>query len=314
LAGEVITLAAVLMFATSNSMYRKIENDASPSHINAFRTVMGTLAFILIVLLIGELDNVFLLSADIWLLLIASIIFGQVVGDTAYFKAQLTLGTTIALAVSMTFPFFTFILSMVFLNTYIPVSFYISGLLIGSGVLLIGMDQNGEKNKDISSEEKKNRQIEEILRDPRIKALIMALLAAIAWAIGAVLTEAGLKSVENQLGLQETSSLVANAIRFPFAAIILVFMAYRQPTISIKNWDRRVYSWLLVASFFGTVLGAYFYTEANRLAGAAFISLIATASPLFALPITWILNGERISKKGFAGVILTITGVTLILI
>ncbi len=39
--------------------------------------------------------------------------FGQVVGDTAYFETQKQLGTTIALTISMTFPVFTIFFSIV---------------------------------------------------------------------------------------------------------------------------------------------------------------------------------------------------------
>jgi len=44
------------------------------------------------------------------------------------------------------------------------------------------------------------------------------------------------------------------------------------------------------------------------------MALIATASPLFALPLTYLINKEKISKKGFLGIILAILGVVIILI
>ena len=73
------------------------------------------------------------------------------------------------------------------------------------------------------------------------------------------------------------------------------------------------YVLLLVGSIIGTSLGAYVYTEAARTAGATLMSLIASASPLFALPLTYFINKEKITKFAFVGVILTIIGVTIIL-
>ena len=44
------------------------------------------------------------------------------------------------------------------------------------------------------------------------------------------------------------------------------------------------------------------------------MSLIATATPLFSLPLTYFINHEKISRLGFLGVVITIIGVMLILI
>ena len=70
----------------------------------------------------------------------------------------------------------------------------------------------------------------------------------------------------------------------------------------------------MIGALIGTSLGAYIYTEAARTAGATFMSLIASASPLFALPLTYFINKEKITKFAFIGVVLTIFGVMLILI
>ena len=72
------------------------------------------------------------------MLLIFSFVFGQVIGDTAYFTAQKKLGTTIALAISMTFPLFTFILSLIFLSKPLKLNLIFSLLLIGIGITIIG--------------------------------------------------------------------------------------------------------------------------------------------------------------------------------
>jgi uncharacterized membrane protein len=293
-------------------MFRKVEKEASPIHINTFRTLIGAISFAGLALFLGEFTKIFDLPADIWFLLVLSFLFGQVIGDTAYFKAQLELGTTIALAVSMTFPFFTFLFSIILLGSIIPLSFFISATLIGCGVILIGRS----KEKTTSGISTKNRIFGDRSSrlDPRTTALLIAFIAAIFWALGGVLTEISVKSIATQLNINETSSLIANVIRFPFAILFLVPMAFRVPKTKVKDWTSRTYGWLLVASLIGTIAGAFLYTEAIRLAGASFVSLLSTASPLFALPITRFLNDEIINKKVLIGVFLTMIGVILILL
>ena len=70
---------------------------------------------------------------------------------------------------------------------------------------------------------------------------------------------------------------------------------------------------LVFASIIGTSLGAYLYTEAARTEPIV-MSLLASASPLFSLPLTYWLNKEKITKYGLLGVIFTIVGVVIILI
>ena len=71
---------------------------------------------------------------------------------------------------------------------------------------------------------------------------------------------------------------------------------------------------MVYSAYIGTSLGAYLYTEAAHTAGAIVMSLIASASPLFSLPLTYWLNKERISKYGFLGVVSTILGVIVVII
>ena len=110
-------------------------------------------------------------------------------------------------------------------------------------------------------------------------------------------------------------------LRFPFALMILGSMVLRENFLLKKNnllsyQKKTSKSWiyLLVASIIGTSIGAYLYTESVHIAGANIVSLIATASPLFSVPLTYIVNKEKISKFGFIGVIFTILGVIIILI
>jgi drug/metabolite transporter (DMT)-like permease len=117
------------------------------------------------------------------------------------------------------------------------------------------------------------------------------------------------------------SSIISNVIRFPFALLILLLMVWRENRFGDSN--QKIYSFrkpsqtwyiLLIASIIGTSLGAYLYTEAAHTAGAIVMSLLASASPLFSLPLTYWLNKERITKYGFLGVLSTILGVIVVIL
>jgi drug/metabolite transporter (DMT)-like permease len=319
--GEFIAISAVLTFVGSNVIFRKTENEVSPTFINFFRTAIGTLTFLLIVLFLNQLNLIFIIPWELWVLLILSFVFGQVIGDTAYFTAQKELGTTITLAISMTFPLFTFILSLILFNQAFKLNLIISLILIGTGIIIIGKSKKNSENEIPHSNHDFNEPIGVINKRRFIKSIGFCFTASIGWAIGAVMIEFATLQIDQIIHAEELSSIIGNLIRFPFALIILGSMVLRENySLKKKNSNfykkKSGYTWmyLSVASIIGTSLGAYLYTESVHLTGANVVSLIASASPLFALPLTYLVNKETISRYGFIGVILTISGVIIILI
>lgn len=318
--GEIIAVFAVLTFVVSNVLFRRTEPHASPSFINFFRTAIGTLTFIIIAVVLGIFTYIFLLPWILWFMLFLSFLFGQVIGDTAYFKAQKELGTTVALAISMTFPLFTFVLSLIFLNRAFEYKIIISIVLIGAGIIIIGKNRINVENEPLNSLDS-SVQDRKLSHNVSFKSIGYALTASLGWAIGLVIIDYATNRIDQILVAEGFSSIISNVIRFPFALLILALMVWRENRITddsqyLHSFKKPSQTWLilLIASIIGTSLGAYLYTEAARTAGAIVTSLLASASPLFSLPLTYWFNKERITKYGFLGVIFTILGVIIILI
>ena len=316
--GELLAIFAVLTFVVSNVLFRKTEQNATPAFINFFRTAIGTLTFLVLAFVLGIFTYIFLLPWDLWILTFLSFLFGQVIGDTAYFNAQKELGTTLALAVSMTFPLFTVILSLIFLNSTFDYKIILSIVLIGFGIIVIGKSKMNAENK--------NSEVSEIhaqkLKSPtNLKPIVYALIASLGWAIGLVIIDYVTNLIDQILITGGSSSIISNVIRFPFALVILLLMVWRENRFGDSNqieysFKKPSQTWLilLIASIIGTSLGAYLYTEAAHTAGAIVMSLVASASPLFSLPLTYWLNKEKITKYGLLGVLSTILGVIFVLI
>jgi len=325
LLGELIAIFACITFVTSNVLFRKTEHEASPAFINVVRTAIGTLTFIIVALAFGILCEIFSIPWGLWVILIVSFIFGQVIGDTSYFSAQKDLGVTLTLALAMTFPLFTFILSMVFLNQPFDFRFIISTILVGIGVIIIGKCKIPINNTNSLNSSQEDINETNINIKPKslimFKAIFFALIASLGWAIGAVLIDFATNEIDRILDTESLSSIIGNVIRFPFALLILLSFVWREEYLYSKSnsspkkkRSSQTWIWLILASIIGTSLGAYLYTEAIRLTGASLMSLIATATPLFSLPLTYFINHEKISRLGFLGVVITIIGVMLILI
>ena len=316
--GELIAILAVLTFVVSNVLFRKTERYASPVFINFFRTAIGTLTFIVLAVILGIFTYIFLLPWNLWIITILSFLFGQVIGDTAYFKAQKELGTTLALAISMTFPMFTVILSLIFLNRAFEPKIILSIVLIGLGIIVIGKSKMNAENKNPLDSEIHPQKLS---YHTSFVPIVYALIASLGWAIGLVIIDYVTNQIDQILVTNGISSIISNVIRFPFALLILLLMVWRENNFG--NSKQNIYSFrkpsktwfiLLIASIIGTSLGAYLYTEAAHTAGAIVMSLLASASPLFSLPLTYWLNKEKITKYGFLGVLTTILGVIVVII
>jgi drug/metabolite transporter (DMT)-like permease len=305
-----IAIIAILCFVSSNIIFRKVEHDTSPAYINAVRTFIGVISFTIIALFTGVFHYIFDLPWDLWLWLILSFIFGQVIGDTAFFTAQKKLGTTKALAISMSFPLFTYSFSMLFLGEKFNPIVIIAFLCIFLGVILIKRGQRVDTISPIANEGDQDNSEE----TPEFKPILYCFIASVAWAIGLVIIDYATKRVDAQLQMNQYSSLIGNLIRFPFAFILLLGVVYKTDgKISLKKSPKsKSWLWLLLASVIGTTLGAHFYTEAVRFVGATRLSLISTASPLFALPLAFLVNNEKITLISFLGTMLTVGGVILI--
>jgi len=336
--GEIIAIVSVLAFVISNIIFKRIDNEVSPSQINAVRTTIGFITFLIVALAVGQFTTIFTLPPMLWFWLILSFIIGQVIGDNAYFKAQEMLGTTIALAISMTFPIFTTIFSIIIQKTTIPYYYFISMPLIIIGVIVLAIGKD-KQNVDLITELRQNEELEETenelnnsekeidkdqimeseinnqtkkSRKYLILATFIALLAAVTWGAAAVLTEMALNDVSVFLDSSNYSVILGNVIRFPAAAIILSFMTIPDKKKKVKDWKKLTWLLLIIGSLIGTSLGLYLYNEALVRSNAVFVSIIGSSSPLFAIPIAWLINKEKINWIGFIGVILTIAGVVLI--
>ena len=316
--GELLAIFAVLTFVVSNVLFRKTEQNATPVFINFFRTAIGTLTFIVLAFVLGIFTYIFLLPWDLWILTFLSFLFGQVIGDTAYFKAQKEIGTTLALAISMTFPLFTVILSLIFLNRALDFKIILSIVLIGSGIIVIGKSKINSENKNSKNSE---IQAQKLKSYTPFKPIIYALIASLGWAIGLVIIDYVTNLIDQILTTGGISSIISNVIRFPFALVILFSMVWRENRLGDSKQNDHSFkkpsqTWLIliIASIIGTSIGAYLYTEAAHTAGAVVMSLLASASPLFSLPLTYWLNKEKITKYGFLGVLSTILGVIVVLI
>ncbi len=323
--GLVFAISANFVFAVSNVFFKRTEKDTSPTMINLFRTSVGIVTFLIIALITNTLPIVFQLPLDLIGLLILSSVLGQVMGDTAYFFSQQYLGPAKALAVSLTYPFFTILIDVFFLNGDFNPWVLLAAVIISTGVLLIAYSQKIKKNEDNVV----NKQV----RKDIFLGILFAFIASVSWAIGITFTDISMTKIDLLFSTGRLTSIVGTMVRFPIAVLLLtsinfsIFGAYKRTEntstltsakvsshYQIRGRSKSSWLWLIVGALVGTSLGVYLYTEAAYIAGAVTMALMTTTGPVFSILLDWIVNKEKISLWGFIGILITLSGVVIIVL
>jgi len=146
-----------------------------------------------------------------------------------------------------------------------------------------------------------------------LKGTLLALITAISWAIGIALSDFSVSQVNIILNLRILSTMIAMMIRFLFAASVLSMIALIEGKKQPIPKSRNTWKILITSAILSYSLGSLFFGEAVHIAGASFMALISTALPLFTIPFSYLINKEKISKKEFFGVLITLMGVIIIL-
>ena len=198
-------IIAIGAFAISSAMIKDLDRIGSPIYLNFLRATTGAVMFLLVVLLSSSFRQVLELSPLILMYLVLSVFFNVVLGDTLYFYSQNTLGVKIATPIVNIYPFVTVLFSYLFLEESLSSDFYLGGILIIVGVIILSQDVDENQNSalDINQEKRKV-----------VIALIAAIGANICYALGVILITVGSEGIDVN---------AANAVRMPAASILLAF-------------------------------------------------------------------------------------------
>ncbi len=133
---------------------------------------------------------------------------------------------------------------------------------------------------------------------------LAAIGAAFLWAIGSLLySRIHLNAFEISLG----KNVLAIGV---FAVHLLIESIILQGTVFQADWQS--WGWLALSGLIGIVIGDTLYFRSLQILGPRKALIVSTSSPLFTALMGWIFLSEQISAKGLAGILMTVTGVTIV--
>ena len=132
-------------------------------------------------------------------------------------------------------------------------------------------------------------------------------LAAVAVALFWTVTALAFERASLRVG-----SLAVNIIRLFIGFLFLSVFTYFYRN-SFFPYDASFYSWfwLILSGFVGFVFGDLFLFKSFTIIGSRFAMLIMTMVPPITALSGWIILGEKLTSMNFAGMFLTIGGISL---
>ncbi|MDA3906531.1 MAG: DMT family transporter [Bacteroidales bacterium] len=130
-----------------------------------------------------------------------------------------------------------------------------------------------------------------------------ALLTAIFWTVTALAFESATKRV---------GPFAVNLIRLIFAFVFLSLMSYFSRGLAFPtDATSHMWLWLGLSGVVGFILGDYFLFASYPLIGSRMAMLMMTLAPPTAAFFGWLALGETMNLKGFAGMLLVVSGISI---
>ena len=288
--GEIAALSAALLWAISSVVYSRLGLKIAPLQLNFYKGIIA-IALIVITLWLQGVVSIDLLSPTVILLSLSGAI-GIGLGDTAYFAALNSLGARRTLLLETSSPPIGALLALIFMGEQLNSSTWSGILLTILGIAWVISERNSSDRVRISRQ-----------------GLIWGILAAIAQAVGAVISRYALVN-------SDITPLQSTLVRLTGGTLIVICLLLiprlkRSPITWQLSW--RSLGIIAIAATGSTYLGIWLQQTSLKFAPTGIAQTLLATSPLFVLPIV-MLQGEKISWRAILGVGVSLGGIALMFV
>ncbi|MDT8439011.1 MAG: DMT family transporter [Wenzhouxiangellaceae bacterium] len=289
--GEFLAIACAAIWALAVILFKRSGETLPAFELNLFKNLVGVLLLVPTALLFeGAAWPAF--STREWALVLLSGVIGIAVADTWYLRALNLIGAArTGVAASLYSPFVV-LLSIALLGEVLAARQWLGFALVIAGIVLVNW------------------------RDRRIEVSLRALRLGLFHAIGGVLMMA--------VGIVMVVPLLAGEHFFTIAALrltagstaMLVFLGATGTTGQALARFRQPQPWptVILASVLGSYVAMLAWLGGYRLAPAAVASVLNETASAFIVLFAWLMLGEPVSARRGVGVLVTFSGVALMVV
>jgi len=276
--GEALAVLTALMWAASTVLSAESLKRVDPIRSNAVKTLSSSIIMLPIAVVMGEL-NLSNLNVEATFFIILAALIGFGIGDTLLYGSIILTGVSRAYTIAYTYPLFTTVIAVLFLREPFLPRYLIGTILTVLSVVLISMEEDKSYGK-IS-----------------LKGLLLALAAAICWAIGTILVAVGLRGI---------SIILANTIRYPIIFLFLLIISKPRMKWRISRKDLTILS---ASGIIGMVLGGITFLYSVKIIGASRATPLSASSPVWAALMSSIALKEKVTARLLLSAIIVTLGI-----
>ncbi|MCA1667934.1 MAG: DMT family transporter [Thermomicrobia bacterium] len=298
--GELLGLTAAVIWATSNTLMRMQTARLGAVAVNFWRCLVGVPFFIILFLIVRDPASLRELAPLTILYIVLGVCIGMVTGDTLQYHAIKLIGVSRAMPISGCFPLFTVFFAWLLNGEPIRVRVIGGAVVVMMGVLLISLPKRSPARLGIIA-----APAPVAVDRANMVGIVFSLIAAVCWS---------LSTVVQSKALAHSDPITVNLIRMPVAAGVLLVASRGRANIPLRQFGARTFLFLVFIGIFGTGLASITYLGALKIAGAGKTAVLGATAPLFALPLSMLLLGERPGLRAVLGTLLTVLGIALVVL
>lgn len=296
--GELLGLSAAIIWATSNTLLRMQTARLGAVAVNFWRCVVTIPFFIILFLIVRDPATLRGLAPLTILYIVLGVCIGMVTGDTLQYHAIKLIGVSRSMPVSGCFPLFTVFFAWLLNGELIRVQVLGGAIVVMMGVLLISLPKRRPTHVGIIA-----APAPVTMDRTNMIGIVFSVIAAVCWS---------LSTVVQSKALAHSDPITVNLIRMPVAACVLLAASRGRANIPLRQFGGRTFLFLAIIGIFGTGLASISYLGALKIAGAGRTAVLGATAPLFALPLSVLLLGERPGLRAVMGTLLTVVGIALV--
>ncbi len=339
--GALFAIGNMILSGISNVLLKAQKGKLKPGAMLFIQTVISGVLFIILTAAMGDFMDMFTIGWRAFLPLFFAAVLGIIIGNAMYFTSLELIGLSKAYPIAMTYPLFTYIFEIAFLDADFSWPKLSGIVLVIIGVILISSSKvngnNGSKEEEkIESavekeEEKELTKVENELEPTNVEVIsektgylktntgkmflgvLLAALTTLTWSGGTTLIKVGLDTLEtagNDVGI-----IPINGARM-FCLIPITLIIF---TVTNRGDNKSEFSWkplllVSIAAVLGLFVSNILYLYALDLIGTSTPAAIAASGPIIATPLSILFLKEKVDWKIILGTLLTVGGILLVLL
>jgi drug/metabolite transporter (DMT)-like permease len=286
--GEFLSLLCALLWAFAVIFYKKAGDHFNAYEMNLFKSTLVFFLMIPTVLVTDGLSIPVMSHYQFWIILISGFI-GIMLADFFYLRALQLIGASLTGITGSLYSPFVVALSLLFLGEYLSSWQYAGMILVLAGVILVGY-----------------RRKSATIEHPPIRGFVYATLAVFFTALGIVI----IKPISNELPF---FWIILIRSFGGYITMVLYGIIMRKPLSISHVIKAKGGTWLILGAFIGQYLSMMIWVAGYKYTSASIASILNETASIFILILSWLILKEELTRRKIIGIMITLSGVALIL-